>query len=155
MSKKNYLQNLSSSLVDDSNENIVEKKNEQIESIINNENTTAVEVIPEPSKEETTNVSTNISNKYKERNSTPTASTQIKKEQKKDLDPLIKYSASVKKTLQKNSDLEYSDTTNTKISNEANKALKIMSLSSGVAGYKLMSSLILEFYNKHQDEFKL
>lgn len=153
MAKKNYLETLSHSLVDDSKENIVDKKTEQIESIITIEENKPEEVIQSSSNQEKESASANISNKFKERNTTTPKTS--KKEAKKEDDPLSKFSSSVKKTLQKNNELEYSDTTNTKISNEANKALKIMSLSSGVSGYKIISSLISEFYNKHQEEFKL
>ncbi|MBD3906770.1 hypothetical protein [Chryseobacterium muglaense] len=149
MSKKDYLSNLGNSLVDDSAENIVEKKSNEIGKIINNEGEPEEKPIGES---ENHSVNKNVSSKYKNRN---TSSTSPKKEPKKEIDTLAKFSPSVKKILQKNNDLEYSDTTNTKISNEANRALKIISLSSEVPGYKVMSSLILDFYNKHSEEFKL
>lgn len=149
MSKKDYLSNLGNSLVDDSAENIVEKKSNEIGKIINNEEEPEEKPVGESQNH---SVNKNVSSKYKSRNTT---SNSTKKEPKKEIDALAKFSPAVKKILQKNNDLEYSDTTNTKISNEANRALKIISLSSEVPGYKVMSSLILDFYNKHSEEFKL
>lgn len=158
-----YLNSLSSSLVDET-ENIIDKKSSEIEDIINvptagNDNVESSVDSKNPSTEnnfektEDAKVNSNISNKYKSRNKS--ADPSPKKEIKVKPDPLIKFTATVKKVLQKNGDLEYGDTTNTKVSNEANRYLKIMSLASDVAGYKIASSLIVDFYNKHKDEFNI
>lgn len=158
-----YLNSLSSSLVDET-ENIIEKKSSEIEDIINvpTAASDSVENLEDSKnnsaennsqKAEDAKVNSNISNKYKSRNRS--AEQSPKKEIKVKPDPLIKFTAPVKKVLQKNSELEYGDTTNTKVSNEANRYLKIMSLASDVAGYKIASSLIVDFYNKHKDEFNI
>lgn len=158
-----YLNSLSSSLVDET-ENIIEKKSSEIEDIINvpTAANNSVENLEDSNnhsaennsqKTEDAKVNSNISNKYKSRNKS--AEQSPKKEIKVKPDPLIKFTAPVKKVLQKNGELEYGDTTNTKVSNEANRYLKIMSLASDVAGYKIASSLIVDFYNKHKDEFNI
>ncbi|MBP2615819.1 GIY-YIG nuclease family protein [Chryseobacterium jejuense] len=66
-----------------------------------------------------------------------------------------KFSLEIQNILLSQDSLDYSKTTNAKISNEANNLLKRISFSSGIPGYKIISSLIIDFYNKHIEDFRI
>lgn len=138
MSKKSYLQSLHNSM-EDKNENIVEKKENEIESILN------------ATKDENKGI--------KKENPIPIIKEEVIVEK-----PLIDETAkidenlplSIRKMLKVADEIEFdiNSLKSFKLTNKANHAVKKMSVVLDTTGYKLVSALILDFYYKNEELFK-